>query len=129
MSVWSSHVCASDKSNFRVNDSSSYVRYLRGSKRKTWQLQAWTGLKPDLCDASAVLYQLNYIICNCEISNDQLSKGANKAADARIDIYARGFWEKQQSTFFKDTYKDLEPSNTYKLCGDEKKHNHAERVN
>ena len=24
---------------------------------------------------------------------------------------------------------DLELSNTYKLCGDEKKHNHAERVN
>lgn len=58
-----------------------------------------------------------------------LSKGANKAGDARIDLYARGFWEKQQSAFFKDTYKDLELSNTYKLRCDEKKHNHAERVN
>jgi len=72
---------------------------------------------------------LNYIICNCDISNEQLRKGANKAADARIDIYARGFWEKQQSAFFKDTYKDLELSNTYKLHGDKKKHKYAERVN
>ena len=31
-----------------------------------------------------------------EISNEQLSKGANKAADARLDIHARGFWEKQR---------------------------------
>ncbi|KXJ11669.1 hypothetical protein AC249_AIPGENE7115 [Exaiptasia diaphana] len=28
-----------------------------------------------------------------------LSKGANKAADARLDIHARGFWEKQVLPF------------------------------
>ena len=27
------------------------------------------------------------------ISGEQLSRGANKAQDARLDIHARGFWE------------------------------------
>lgn len=51
-----------------------------------------------------------------DISNEQLSKGSNKAADARLDIHARGFWEKQRSAFFDvrvccpnaDTYEHLE---------------------
>ena len=72
-----------------------------------------------------------------EISNEQLSKGANKAADARLDIRARGFWEKQRSAVFDirvcfpnaDTYKDLELSNNYKLQEEEKKRKYAERVN
>ena len=72
-----------------------------------------------------------------QISNEQLSKGANKAADARLDIHARGFWQKQRSAFFDvrfcfpnaDTYKDLELSNIYKLHEDEKKRKYAERMN
>ena len=72
-----------------------------------------------------------------EISNKQLSKGANKAADARLDIHARGFWEKQRSAVFEirvcfpnaDTYKDLELSSNYKLQEEEKKRKYAERVN
>ena len=72
-----------------------------------------------------------------EISSEQLSKGANKAADARLDIHARGFWEKQRSAFFDvrvcypnaDTYKDLELPKIYKLHEDEKKRKYAERVN
>ena len=72
-----------------------------------------------------------------EISNEQLSKGENKAADVRLDIHARGFWEKQRSAVFDirvcfpnaDTYKDLELSNNYKLQEEEKKRKYAERVN
>ena len=72
-----------------------------------------------------------------EISNEQLSKGANKAADARLDIHARRFCEKQRSAFFDvrvcfpnaDTNKDLELSNIYKLQEEEKKRKYAERVN
>ena len=72
-----------------------------------------------------------------EISNEQLSKGANKAADVRLDIHARGFWEKQRSAFFDirvcfpnaDSCKDLELYNNYKLQEEEKKRKYAERVN
>ena len=72
-----------------------------------------------------------------EIYNEQLSKGANKAADARLDIHAKGFWEEQRSAFFDvrvcfpnaDMYKDLELSNIYKLHEEEKKRKYAKRVN
>ena len=71
-----------------------------------------------------------------EFPNEQPSKGASKAADARLDIHAGGFWEKQRSAFFHvrvcfpyaDMYKDLELSNMYKLHKDEKKCKYAERV-
>ena len=42
-----------------------------------------------------------------QISNEQLSKGANKAADARLDIHARGFWQKQQSAFLTSGFVSL----------------------
>ena len=72
-----------------------------------------------------------------DISNEQLSKGSNKAADARLDIHARGFWEKQRSAFFDvrvccpnaDTYEHLEIPKIYKMHEDEKKRKYAERVN
>ena len=75
------------------------------------------------------------IIMLQEISNEQLSKGANKAADAWLDVHARGF--KQWSAFFDvwvsfpnaDTCKDLELSNIYKLHEVKKKRKYAERVN
>ena len=35
-----------------------------------------------------------------EISGETLNSGANLACDARLDIHARGFWERQKSTFF-----------------------------
>ena len=35
-----------------------------------------------------------------DISGEQLSRGSNKAQDARLDNNARGFWGPQCSTFF-----------------------------
>ena len=35
-----------------------------------------------------------------EITGETLNSGANLACDARLDIHARGFWERQKSTFF-----------------------------
>ena len=72
-----------------------------------------------------------------EISNEQLSKGADNAADARLDINAGGFWEKQRSAFFyarvcfpnPDMCKDLELSYIYKIHEIKEKRNYAERVN
>ena len=70
-------------------------------------------------------------------SNKQLSKGKNNAADARLEIHAGGFWEKQRSAIFyvrvcfpnTDTSKGLELSYIYKIHEDKKKRKYAERVN
>ena len=35
-----------------------------------------------------------------EITGEELNRGANKATDARLDVHARGFWDRQQSAFF-----------------------------
>ena len=49
-----------------------------------------------------------------EFTGETLNHGANKAPDARLDIHARGFWERQRSAFDvrvchpnEDSYKDL----------------------
>ena len=35
-----------------------------------------------------------------EVTGETLNPGANKIADARLDIHARGFWERQRYAFF-----------------------------
>ena len=35
-----------------------------------------------------------------EVTGGTLNLGANKTPDARLDIHARGFWERQKSAFF-----------------------------
>ena len=35
-----------------------------------------------------------------EITGEELNGGANKALDARLDVHARGFWDRQQSALF-----------------------------
>lgn len=35
-----------------------------------------------------------------DITEEQLSRGSNRARDARLDIRARGFWDPQSSAFF-----------------------------
>ena len=35
-----------------------------------------------------------------DISGKQLNRGSNKAQDARLDVHARGFWERYRSAFF-----------------------------
>ena len=52
-----------------------------------------------------------------EVTGETLNHGANKAPDTRLDIHARGFWERQRSAFFDvrvchpyvDSYIDLTP--------------------
>ena len=71
-----------------------------------------------------------------EVTGETLNYGANKAPDARLDIHARGFWERQRSAFFDvrvchpnaDSYKDLTPKQIYKEHVNEKKRQYAERV-
>ena len=71
-----------------------------------------------------------------DISGEQLSRGSNKAQDARLDIHARGFWEQRRSAFFDvrvchpnaESYKDLEPQQIYRMHENEKKRLYSRRV-
>ena len=71
-----------------------------------------------------------------EVTGETLNHGANKAPDARLDIHARSFWERQRSAFFDfrvchpnaDSYRDLTPKQIYKKHENEKKRQYAERV-
>ena len=71
-----------------------------------------------------------------EVTGETLNHGANKAPDARLDIHARGFWERQRSAFFDvrvclpnaASYRDLTSKQIYKKHENEKKRQYAERV-
>ena len=71
-----------------------------------------------------------------DITGEILNPGANKSADARLDIHARGFWEKCTSAFFDvrvchpnaDTYIHHSPKQIYKMHEQEKKRQYATRV-
>ena len=71
-----------------------------------------------------------------EITGEVLTRGTNKAPDARLDIHARGFWERQKSALFDvrvchpnaDSYKDLSPKQIYRQHENEKKRMYANRV-
>ena len=71
-----------------------------------------------------------------EITGETLNRGANRAPDARLDISARGFWERQRTAFFDvrvyhtnaDSYRDLSPKEIYRQHENEKKRQYASRV-
>ena len=57
-----------------------------------------------------------------EITGETLSRGANRGPDARLDISARGFWERQRTAFFNvrvchpnaDSYRDISTKEIYR---------------
>ena len=61
-----------------------------------------------------------------DISGEQLTRGSNKAQDARLDIQARGFWERRHSNAV--SYRDLEPQQIYRIHENEKKRLYSEWV-
>ena len=71
-----------------------------------------------------------------DVEGEQLTRGSNKAQDARLDIHARGFWEPQRSAFFDvmvchpnaESYRDLEPQQIYHVHENEKKCQYSSRV-
>ena len=71
-----------------------------------------------------------------EITGRERNRGANKAPDARLDVHARGFWDRQQSAFFNvrvchpnaDSYRELSPKQTFQLHENEKKRQYSRRV-
>ena len=70
------------------------------------------------------------------ITGGTLNRDVNLARDARLDIHARGFWERQKLTFFDirvchpnaDSYKHLTPEQVYRLHENEKKRMYERRV-
>ena len=65
-----------------------------------------------------------------------LGRGASTSQEARVDIHARGFWERQQSAFFDvrvchpnaESYAHLSPQQIYSKHEIEKKRKYAERI-
>jgi hypothetical protein len=74
--------------------------------------------------------------CLLPVTGEILNGGANKEDGARLDVHARGFWERQRSAFFDvrvchpnaDSYRDLTPQQIYKQHEQEKKKQYATRV-
>ena len=70
------------------------------------------------------------------LTGETLERGANTAPGARLDIHARGVWERQRSAFFDvrvfhpnaDSYRDLSPKQIYRQHENEKKRKYATRV-
>ena len=71
-----------------------------------------------------------------DIIGEELNRGANNSPDARLDIVARGFWERQRSAFFDvrichpnaDSHRDMEPDQIFRQHETEKKRQYASRV-
>jgi len=71
-----------------------------------------------------------------DITGEELNRGANTAPDARLDIVAREFWERQRSAFFDvricnpnaDSYRDMDLNQIYRQHETEKKRQYASRV-
>ena len=71
-----------------------------------------------------------------ELTGESLPSGANRAPNARLDIHARGFWERQRSAFFDvrvcypnaDSYRDLDLKQIYKQHENDKKRLYTQRV-
>ena len=71
-----------------------------------------------------------------EVNGNTLNHGANKAPDARLDIHARGFWQRQRPAFFDvqvcppnaDSYRDLTSKPIHKKHENGKKRQYVENV-
>ena len=70
------------------------------------------------------------------VTGEELNRGANQSHDARLDVHARGFWERKISACFDirvchshaDSYKDLTLKQLYKQQENEKKRKYASRI-
>ncbi|XP_048581994.1 uncharacterized protein LOC125561752 [Nematostella vectensis] len=71
-----------------------------------------------------------------DITGEELNKGANTARDARLNIVARGFWERQRQAFFDvrvchanaESYRDMNIDQIFRQHETEKKRQYATRM-
>ena len=72
--------------------------------RYDWEITDTPGAHNELRDLEAEMLRM---VCNDvevepvlqEVTGETINHGANKAPDTRLDIHARGFWERPYSTF------------------------------
>ena len=70
------------------------------------------------------------------VTGEELNRGANQSHDARLDVHARGFWERERSAYFyirvchphADCYKDLTLKQLNKQQENEKKRKYASKI-
>ncbi|CAH3169510.1 unnamed protein product, partial [Porites lobata] len=68
--------------------------------------------------------------------DELLKMQCEQRPDARLDVHARGFWDRQQSAFFDvrvchpnaDSYRELSPKQIFQLHENEKKRQYSRRV-
>ena len=73
--------------------------------------------------------QIEPVLHDQEINGEVLTPGTNRAADARLDIHARGFWDRQGSAFFDvrvcypnaESHRGLTPKQIYRQRESEKR--------
>ena len=71
-----------------------------------------------------------------KLTGEILNNGANRSDDARLDVHARGFWERQRSAYFDvrvfhpyaDSYHGKNTDELYKQHESEKKKKYTKRV-
>ena len=71
-----------------------------------------------------------------DIMEEVLGRGVNTSQEARVNIHARGFWERQRSAFFDvrvchpnaESYADLTPQQIYSKNENEKNRKYAEWI-
>ena len=70
-----------------------------------------------------------------DITGEELNRRANTAPDARLDIVARVFWERQRALFDvrichpnADSYRDMDLNQIYRQHETEKKRQYASRI-
>ena len=71
-----------------------------------------------------------------DISGEHLSRGTNSAPDARLDIHARGFWERQRAALFDvrvchpntNSYRKMESQQVDRIRENEKNRQYSRRV-
>ena len=95
----------------------------------------------ELRDLEAELLKMVCFVVEMErglqpVTGEELNGGANQSQDARLDVHARGFRERQRSAYFyirvchphADSNKDLTLKNLYKQQENEKKRKYASRI-
>ena len=71
-----------------------------------------------------------------DVRSEILNSGSNTSQEARLDVHARGFWERQRSAFFDirvchpnaESYQELTPKQIYCMHENEKKRMYNQRV-
>ena len=126
-----------DKPSICVCGDVFYVKHAMICRRGGFIIQCHNELRDLQADMlSMVCNDVEIEAVPQELTGESLPSGANRASYARLDIHARGFWERQRSAFLDervcypnaDSYRDLDLKQIYKQHENEKKRLYTQRV-